>query len=299
MDNPITTNTTSGMSLRFRYAFAFLVLLLIVGNFLVFQAYFYEKKREFLTVAFLDIGQGDAIFIEAPNGNQMLVDAGGGVEVLYSLKKIMPFFDRSIDTIMITNPDKDHIGGFIPVLNRYNVGKVIEPGTSNPSQTYKTLESLIEKEGSEKVLAKDVSKIVLDKEHNIYFEILFPDRDVSDMTPNDGSIVGMLHYASTTILFTGDTTKLVESYLVNVASTTLDADVLKVAHHGSRTSSSLEFVKAVSPEIAVISLGKDNSYGHPHKETLQTLIGSGVEVLRTDEEGSVVLQTDGVTYWFK
>lgn len=266
---------------------------------MAFQAYFHATNRKYLTVAFLDVGQGDGIFVEAPNGNQMLIDAGGGIAILDALKDVMPFYDRSIDLIMITNPDKDHIGGFLPVLNRYEVKEVIEPGTGNKSQTYSTLQTLISEEGARKTFAYDISRIELDKEHNIYFEIFFPDRDVSEMTSNDGSIVGKLEYGSTTILFTGDTTKATENYVLKIASSSLDADILKVAHHGSRTSSREEFVKAVSPDVAVISLGKDNSYGHPHRETIETFKKENIKILRTDELGTIIIQSDGKSFWVK
>lgn len=126
-----------------------------------------------------------------------------------------------------------------------------------------------------------------------YLEVLFPDRDVSGVSTNDGSIVGRLVYGKTSIMFTGDAPQNVEKYLTLLDSKNLKSDVLKVGHHGSRTSSSEEFVGFISPTYAVISDGKGNSYGHPHKETLATLEKFGVDILRTDQVGTIVMESDG------
>lgn len=279
-------------SLR-KNAHSYILVILFAVTVFIWYAVIQEDRQGILTVAFLDIGQGDAIFVEAPNGNQMLIDGGPPKTVLSALRKVMPFYDRSIDMIMVTNPDKDHMAGFIDVLESYKVGAVVEPGTSGASAEYKALEGLVREERAIKTIARRGQIVWLDKKHEVGFQILFPDRDISGVGTNDGSIVGRLFYGNTSVMFTGDSPQNVEQYLVYLDSKNLKSDVLKVGHHGSRTSTSEEFVGFVSPTYAVISDGKGNSYGHPHRETLDTLEKFGVKVFRTDKLGTVIMKSDG------
>jgi competence protein ComEC len=268
----------------------YLVALLIAANVLIYYAIAVEKKSA-LTVAFLDIGQGDAIFIESPTGTQVLVDGGPNASVLRELGRVMPFYDRSIDMLIVTNPDQDHFAGFLDVLERYEVARVLEPGTVGASDLYAELQKAIKNEETTHSLARRGQ--VIDLGGGTYLKILFPDRDVAGLSPNDGSIVMQLIYGETEILLTGDTTARIEEYLVSLEGEALQSDVLKVAHHGSRTSTSPLFVAEVSPKYAVISNGKDNRYGHPHQETLDTLEKIGATVFRTDEYGTIILTSDG------
>lgn len=260
-----------------------------------------EDRGGLLTFAALDIGQGDALFVEAPNGAQMLLDGGPNAMVLQKLSAVMPFYDRTIDVLVVTNPDKDHIGGFLDVLKRYEVAMVVEPGTVTKTQTYAALDKAIREEGSKRVIARRGMSIVLDEARGVSLDIIFPDRDVSTFTTNDGSVVARLVYASTSVMLTGDTTARTEKYLVRLAtensasasSTPLKSTILKIAHHGSKTSSTPEFVAAVAPELAVISCGRGNMYHHPNQETLDTLAAANVPVRRTDKEGTIILKSDG------
>lgn len=246
-----------------------------------------------LFISFLNIGQGDAIYIEAPNGTQIMVDGGPDGIVLRELAKVLPLFDNSIDAILVTNPDKDHMGGFIDIMQKFKVTNIIEPGTVSPSDTYKTVESLSHDHGLRVVYARRGMDIMLDKERNIYLHILFPDRDVEKLATNDGSIVAKLIYGNTSVLLEGDAPQNIEKYLLSLDSQILDADILKVGHHGSRTSTNPDYVTAVSPEYAVISCGIDNKYGHPHEETIDTLSSLNVQILRTDLEGRISFESDG------
>lgn len=266
---------------------------LFVATLLVWYAVVVEDRAGKLTVAFLNIGQGDAIFIESPTGVQMMIDGGPGPIVLRELGKVMPFYDRSIDMLMVSNPDKDHMAGFLDVLDAYNVASVIEPGTIGASSEYKTLEEKIAEEKAVRITALRGQNI--DLGGGARFDVFFPDRDVPGLATNDGSIVGRLVYGNTSIMFTGDAPQNIEGYLDSLDGKNLHSDVLKVGHHGSRTSSSQEFVGYVSPTYAVISAGKDNSYGHPHQETLDTLNQFGVQTLRIDLSGRIVMESDGET----
>ena len=276
-----------------------LICILVSSAFFVWYSIFHKTYHgNILKVAFLDIGQGDAIYIEAPNGRQMLVDGGPGPVVLSRLASVMPFGDHSIDMIVVTNPDADHIAGFVDVLHNYKVNTVLEPGTYNKSGVYKTLEETIAKYNTKKTIARRGMRIVLDKEKDIYFDILFPDRDVGNWTSNDGSIVGKLVYGNESFMLMGDATKYTE-YLVkqNESPDTLHAQVLKLGHHGSHTSSSELWLEAVHPDMAIISAGRNNKYGHPHQDILDRLKSLHIPYLGTYQKGTIILKTDGLKIW--
>lgn len=255
----------------------------------------FKTDEPVLTVAFLDVGQGDAIFIESPTGNQVIFDGGPGSALVSQVGKQVSLFDRSIDMIVVTNPDKDHFEGFIPLLSRYSVEAVLEPGVSaDENPVYRELQRIIATKNIPVVEARTSQKILLGG--GAYIDIIFPDRDVKEVSHNEGSIIARLVYGETSVLLTGDTTKNIESYVLESYKEYLDSDMLKVAHHGSDTSTSDAFVKAVSPDVAVISAGKGNSYGHPKKETLDTLKNNKVETLVTMDEGTIVFESDGKSF---
>lgn len=276
---------------RKNYWLLFLVFLLLVVNIFLFYQDFKNSNRGF-TFAMLDVGQGDALFIESPTGTQILVDAGSPRKILSQLSRVMSPFDRHIDAIIITNPDQDHFGGFVDVLKVYKVDQVFEPGTANDSTIFQNLKEEINDKKIPNILAKRGMR--LDMGGGAVIDILFPDRDVFDWSPNDGSIVAKLTYGNTSVMLTGDVTSETEKIILEENSfKELDSTILKVGHHGSRTSTSLDFVKAVSPKYAIISDGKDNKYGHPHKDTLDTLASFGAEIFRTDLLGTIIMKSDG------
>ena len=265
----------------------FVVLTIGVWSF-VFTA---QAKNGVLTVAFLDVGQGDAIFIETPNGTQVLLDGGPNKKVLRELSELMPFYDRSIDMIITSHPDMDHIGGVPDVLGRFEVEHIMIPGVGSDTEVYEEMINVVQEKNIEILYAR-VGRIYLDQENNIYLDILFPDRDVTDFDKNLASIVAKLVYGDATFLFTGDSPKSIEKYLVSVDSGTLDVDVLKLGHHGSKTSTSPDYLGYTSPDYAIISAGKDNSYGHPHQEVLDALNQFDIKYFETSE-GTIVFECDG------
>ena len=275
------------------------ILLLVLVTCLIgifYLAFNHPSNSNILKVAFLDIGQGDAIYIEAPNGKQMLIDSGSGPIVLSKLAQVMPFGDRSIDLILATHTDADHIGGFSAVLDRYKVDKIIENGGESTTKTFRNMESKILEHNVEKIVAHRGMKILLDKDKNIYFDILFPDRDVLSMDSNDGSIVGKLIYGSKSFMLTGDATKYTEMLIMkNENKETLHSNILKVGHHGSRNSSSESWLETTNPEVAIISAGLNNRYGHPHKEVLDFLNNLHIPYLGTYQKGTIIFKTDGLT----
>ncbi len=269
----------------------YLLAILLFANFFIWNAIFIETRNGILTVVFLDAGQGDAIFIEAPNGNQVLIDGGPNKSVLRQLSKVMPFYDRSIDIVIATHPDKDHIGGLPDVLQRYTVDFILESGAKNDTGISRAFESAILQNKIKRIFAKRGMAITLGDD--VFLNILFPDRDVSEVESNTASIVAQLVYKNTEFMFTGDSPKTIEEYLVFLDGEKLRSDVLKVGHHGSKTSSSESFVGYVSPEYAIISAGADNSYGHPHKEVVEILNQFGSAILNTKDNGAIVFKSDG------
>jgi len=279
-----------------KYSLLIFTFLLLIATIFVFYLDWLNSSRV-LTFAMLDVGQGDALFIESPTGTQILVDGGPPRKILSQLARVMPAFDRSIDAIIITNPDQDHIGGFLDVLKVYKVDRVFEPGTYNDSKTYQNLELEIKNKNIPNILVKKGMRLDIGGEAVI--DILFPDRDVSLWDSNDGSIVAKLMYGKTSVMLTGDSTAKTEKIIIEDNSKNqLKSTILKVGHHGSRTSTSPEFVKAIAPIYALISDGKDNKYGHPHQETLNTLFLLGAKIFRTDLFGTIVMESDGINMSF-
>ncbi|MBI4155655.1 MAG: hypothetical protein HY507_00295 [Candidatus Zambryskibacteria bacterium] len=268
----------------------YILLSLLTLNIVLWSAVFREDRQGILTFAVLNVGQGDALFIESPTGTQVLIDGGPGNSLMKEISKIMPWYDRHIDMLVVTNPDKDHYEGFIPLMNKYSIDVVLESGTQSKVETYAVLEKEIAGKKISRVLAQRGQ--IIDLGGGAYLQILFPDRDVSLLSSNDGSIVMKLVYGNTSIALQGDSTARIEHYLVGLGGD-LKRSILKVGHHGSRTSTTEEYVKAVAPKWAVISSGINNNYGHPHKEVLDTLNKFEVPILDTCAMGRIILHSDG------
>lgn len=244
-----------------------------------------------LCVIFFDVGQGDAIYIESPTGVQMLIDGGRDSNVLQDLSGEVGYFDKTLDYVLATHPDLDHIAGLVDVLERYEVGTIIVSGNRGDTPVAEAFSDGTVEENAGIITARRGQMIDLGGGASL--EILFPDRDVSSVESNTASIVTKLTYGETEFLLTGDSPKSIEEYLVLIEGEHLESDVLKAGHHGSRTSTSEIFLEYVNPKYAVISAGKDNSYGHPHVEVTDLLFNNGVETKNTAEDGSIVFVSDG------
>ena len=277
---------------KMKYKLPIIVFILLAVS--VFLIYFdWQSSHKQFTFAMLDVGQGDALFIESPTGTQILVDGGPPNKVLGSLKKVMSPFDRSIDAIIITNPDQDHIGGLQDILKFYKVGKVFESGTWSDSKIYQNLEKEISDKKIPDILAKKGMR--LDMGGGAVIDILFPDRNVMDWPTNDGSVVARLSYGDTSFMLTGDASIMTEKLILeNNRGSILKSDILKVSHHGSKNSTSEEFLKAITPKFALISDGKNNKYGHPNQEVLNLLDKLKTKILRTDEIGTIIIKCDNM-----
>lgn len=243
-----------------------------------------------LRVWFFDVGQGDAIFIETPDRHQILVDGGPSQAVLSKLGQVMPPWDRSVDAIVLTHPHLDHVAGLVSALDRYDVAAIYDGGALARTGAMDAFgeDSIAEGAAIDRLVAGD--RFVYG---DVTIDVLAPIKAVDGTypkDPNEASVVLLLTYRDTTILLTGDATDDVER---DILSTVGDIDVLKVGHHGSRTSSSTEFLDDVTPEFAVISCGIDNSYGHPHPATIQRLEDRHVRIKRTDLDGDILLTSTG------
>lgn len=257
-----------------------------------------RPKPPVLEVSFLDIGQGDAILIESPSGIDVLIDGGPDRSVLRALPKELGLFDRTIDVVIATHPDKDHIAGLPDVFERYAVRYYFAPGVPGESAFAEELrEAAREEPGARTLTARRGMRLNLGS--GVYADVLFPDRNVAGVESNDGSTAIRLTYGETSFLLAGDLASKTEEYIVALDGTALESDVLKASHHGSKSSTGAIWLAAVQPEIVVISAGKDNSYGHPAPEVLDRVRTAGAEVLSTMESGTVRLVSDGKSVWEK
>ncbi len=280
------------MLLKLRWFFIFI---LVFGNFFVWYSIFYFFNQN-LEVAFLDVGQGDAILVRAPLGRTILIDGGPGRNILSRLAKELPLFSDQIDVLMETHPDTDHVGGLPDVLGRYAVRAVVKPCIVSNNSYDQALNSLA-KDKQVAVICAQAGQVI-DLGGGAKMEIFYAGRDEVKDT-NTASIVARLDYQEKSFLFTGDTPIKVEKYLVYNLGNKLSSDVLKVSHHGSKLSNDEKFLKTISPQVSVISVGTKNTYGHPHQEVLTYLSSLKSVILRTDILGTIVLESDGRSIYQK
>ncbi|MFO7773870.1 MAG: DNA internalization-related competence protein ComEC/Rec2 [Dehalococcoidia bacterium] len=255
-----------------------------------------------LHVSFLDVGQGDAILIQTPKGQNILIDGGPDSQrINLELSKKLPFWDRTIDLVVCTQPQADHVTGLVDVLQRYEVKQVLEPGVPYHSSVYREWLRIIEGKGIEYKVARAGQEI--DLGNGIKIEILNPPSQFFQGTSCDidnNGIVLKLTWNRVSFLFTADIREEAEFELI-MQRASLKSTVLKVSHHGSMTSTTWQFLAAVDPEVAVISAGADNPFGHPSPEVVERLIDRLGEdtVYRTDKQGTIELITDGERLWVK
>ncbi|MFL6496472.1 MAG: MBL fold metallo-hydrolase [Nitrososphaera sp.] len=250
-----------------------------------------------LTMSFIDVGQGDSILVILPNTKTLLIDGGERQSSDKVLSTLREHGLSYIDVIVATHPHADHIGGLIDIINTVNVGQVLDSGQVHTTQTF---EDLLDAIYNKQIPLRSVSEgesINLDP--TVKIDILNPPANIPDGANNEAefnhnSVVLKVTYGNFSALLTGDMEERSEAGLVSKNATILDADILKAGHHGSRTSSSLAFLNAVTPEVVIISLGAGNTYGHPHQEALDRISASGAEhLLRTDIDGTITLTSDG------
>lgn len=270
-----------------------------------------------LHIVFCDVGQGDAVYIKTPQNHDILIDGGRGNKVLGCLSDHMPFYDRAIDIIALTHPQADHYEGLIGVLQRYSVGYFVISPVGNDTKGFEKLESLIKENQipikniytgdmirlgdvdlhtlwpNREWLVSEIGSQLLDVSSQISSNVLGVASDLKDL--NDVSLYFHIQMGEFDTLLTGDGDIRIQDDLMKIV-TLPDVEVLKVPHHGSRTGMTEQFLKALDPELSVISVGK-NSYGHPAKSILDMLLEHGSRVLRTDQQGDIEVVSDGKRWW--
>lgn len=247
-----------------------------------------------LQVSFLDVGQGDAILIQAPSGKKVLLDGGeDGDKLLTRLDEALGWWQKKIDIMILSHPHADHARGLNSLFGRYQIGQVYGTGIFHNSSVYETWLNNIK---AHKLSLKTLKAgDTIDLGAGASLQVLFPLVYLSAQTIsnlNNSSLVLKLTYGQISFLLTGDAEEEVEKQLLD-SGADVSAQVLKVAHHGSANATSLNFLQAVKPQLAIISVGKDNDFGHPHTTTLSKLETSGAKVLRTDQLGTIKISTDG------
>ncbi|MDB5253989.1 MAG: internalization-like protein competence protein ComEC/Rec2, competence protein ComEC protein [Parcubacteria group bacterium] len=257
----------------------------MVSVIFVWNAGYQKRSTNLLHVYFLDVGQGDAIFIDSPTHGRILIDGGPNRRVVTELGKILPFGDRRIDVVIETHPDSDHISGLVDVIREYSVGAFIEPGVESTNKIDNLLRDEVKNKNIPDILARRGQVINLGGGAKLF--ILFPNQDVSTWETNEASVVAKLVYGDTSFLLTGDSPKKAEYILLEDHPEILKSSVLKAGHHGSATSDSVPYVEAVDPKYAVISAGKGNSYGLPKQITLDNLAAVGATIFATEDTGGL------------
>lgn len=282
----------------------FFLWLLIVSAIMSYSAWSVHSKErvatsDYMSVTFLDVGQGDAIYIRTPNGSDALIDAGPTTAISEDLRSVMPANDTDLDLVIATHADQDHIGGLPTVFDTYTVRNFITTEKKTNTKTFQKLtEKITTEPGMKMTLARAGQRITLDAEHGVYIDILFPDASAENIKDtNEASIVFELAYGESEFLFTGDAPDSVEHFLVTATPKILATDVLKLGHHGSKTSSSDEFLTATGAKYAVVSSGKNNKYNHPSPEVVERAARHGMQLFNTATNGAITFITDGATIW--
>jgi competence protein ComEC len=280
-----------------KYTLAPLLLLSV----LVWTAIAYLPDGK-LHVSYMNVGQGDAILIQTPNNQNILIDGGPSPQAIkLELGKKLPFWERTIDLMIVTQPHADHITGLLEVVKDYNVKQIIEPEIDYRSAVYDQFSESCKQKGIERVTVYQGQRIHLG--NNLNMDIIHPPIEQLQDTANDvdnNGLVLRLQWDEVSFLFTADIEKEAEWYLISQRAH-LKSDVLKVAHHGSITSTSPEFLTVTNPELAIISVGKDNPYSHPHEEVMSQLSSQLGEdrIFVTSVHGTVELATDAHRLWVK
>ncbi len=250
--------------------------------------------KRYLIVNFLDVGQGDCAVIRTPSGKVILIDAGPKTRSKDAgMRVVLPFLRSKginrIDAILITHPDEDHFGGALSLIEKEPVGELWLSGISTQNQDYA---QLLQNASTKSIKVRELHEgDRLDFHDGVSSEILNPSEDLR-VSHNNGSIVMLLKYGATSFMLTGDEEKGAEEHTIQDFAN-LKADVIKVAHHGSKSSSTEELLSAVTPAVGIISVGAHNVYGHPHPDVLKRLENHHIKALRTDQFGEIEATSNG------
>jgi competence protein ComEC len=277
-------------SKKFKYfeiitVFLLLIILIIVGILLF-------NLKSGVKISYLDVGQGDATLISVSSGPKILIDTGPGSAVLPVLDKEFLFSPRRLDAVILTHFDADHIGGTIEILKRYDVGVILVTHNSDNLGSEEIFAMAKERNIPIKIIKQND---YLDLGNNSALQVLFPDQPVNGWEENSTSAIVRLVVEKESFIFTGDSPQATENLVAYSYGSSLKANVLKLGHHGSKTSTSDMFLATVNPEYSVISAGLNNRYGHPSKETLDKINKLNEKILETLQVGTIKFFTDGQT----
>jgi len=267
-----------------RYLVPFLLLAILLS-----WVHYSKLSHGHLIINFLDIGQGDSILIQTPSDKIILIDGGPGTKILTELNEILPFLEKSIDLMVLTHPHSDHIEGLVPVLKRYDVKAALITGVSYTNTYYEEFLENLRQEADVYFAYADQD---FDFGDGVYLDVIYPFESIAGESfenVNNSSIVIRLTYGDNEILLAGDSEVEVEEKLLE-SGVILASDVFKASHHGSRTANSADFLEAISPQTVVIQVSDDNSFGHPHQESLDVFEEIGAKVYRNDLDGRITLE---------
>ena len=273
----------------------FALILSALGFLIIFQTATLGKLR----LVACDVGQGDGFLIVTPGGKQIVIDSGPGNKITDCLSSKMPFWDRTIEMVVLTHPQKDHLEGLLAVLSRYKVKMTLTTGVENETELFKGWQTAIKAEGAKIYAPKAGDRLILDsaRGQTSSMDILWPTKDKLELWKlaglselNESSVVLRLQMGEFCAYLTGDIPKEILAGLIDRS-----CQVLKISHHGSKTGTNQEILDSAKPAVAVIQVGK-NSFGHPHKEVLDLLASKRVKIYRNDINGIIEIQTDGVSF---
>ncbi len=267
-------------------------LVIILGLLILFL---YQEKTISdgkLKVVFCDVGQGDGIYVRTPKGADIIIDGGPDNSVLLCLGSNMPFWDRTIDLMILTHSDSDHYTGLIPIAKQYEVLSFATPFTQKDVPGYQTLAGIFKEKGVKQRFVCQGDKFGFPDQVNV--KVVWPKSCALGSTEkNDNSVVTVLEYKDLQILLTGDAEENIGNFYQGLVG---DIDILKVPHHGSKGGVDEDYLDTIEPEVAVLSSGVKNRYGHPSQSILTELSERNISIYRTDRQGDIIIKSDGVNY---
>ncbi|MGM0604005.1 MAG: MBL fold metallo-hydrolase [Bacillota bacterium] len=271
-----------------------ILLILIAGLLMLFS---FNTTAQNLKIHFLDVGQGDSILIEEAEGQKILVDGGDRSDQIAAgiINYLKDQNIKKLDYIISTHPHADHIGGLVDIIDSFEVGTVLDSGKIHSSKTYENYLIKIDQENIDFDTPRKGDKLKIGKSE---INFLHPEQELEQYDLNNSSLVFVLKFGEQNFLFTGDIEKEVESELLQ-ENPELKVNLIKVPHHGSRSSSSAKWISSLKPEVAVIQVGADNHYGHPAAEVIELYQNEGARVYRNDLNGNIVITADGSNYSVK
>jgi competence protein ComEC len=276
------------MSLRIIYSSIF-ILLALLALFIYDQVRFGDQS---LHVVFCDVGQGDAVYIRTPQGKDILIDGGPDNSILLCLSENMPFWDKSLDLVILTHPDADHYTGLIPVAREYNVSSFATSYAPPDTPGLVRIKTALSEQGVSVRFVCQGDRFRFPD--GVSLEIAWPKTcSIASTDKNDNSVVAVLRYQEFEVLLTGDAEENIGDFYQDSVG---DIDILKIPHHGSKDGVDEDYLKAVRPEVAVVSAGEKNRFGHPAREILDLLEREEVKIFRTDKQGNIHIKSNGSTY---